>query len=620
MKYKSLITATLIGTTLLSSGCKEDFADINTNPSTINAGNIPYLFSQAIHDFQPADYTFWFYNGKYFAQFTQAFVPTAGNTEIYNRIGQMGGQGGQNHGLLKIAREMDKILKDIGPDEAAKYQYLRAMMNPLIVYLGIFDTDATGDMPFSEACMAPYTTPMLLTPKYDTMQELYTNWLEMLDNSIKVLTTTPAVAQTIPANQDFVYKGVSAKWAKLANSVKLKIAVRLLSRDKAKALAIAKEVADSAAGVLGEDDDFIYNKGVTDYHFGNSASFGAPKKEVTDFLLKNKDPRVRFFYAKNAYNSKVVQAFYDAEKDLPAYIEANVNSEVVGGKKVFKSWKGLGEPWVRYYGIPADINAANMTAKYGDYFDANRWKLVSKGVEQEYRPYSIFQEENCRGQMDYTVPVPPDGPVVQDLSDNPWFGLYMTSAEVNLYFAELKLLGAALPLSAQVYFNNAVESSVKVYDKWAGLNKIPYYGTTYDYDPNEASIELKSGEIEVLMANKDYQLTGTLDEQLEKVYIQEYLHFMYQADDQFAAVRRSGVPKVGSSLIPWQELGPNTAVPRRMELGLPSKTDLMFDIITQSLASQGFTGGTGLSDPSILNRERVWQDVGAPNYGEGPKY
>lgn len=616
MKYKSLMVATLIGATVLSTGCKEEFADLNTNPNTVTSGNIAYLFAQGTHDFEPADYTFWFYNGKYYAQYTQSFVPTGGNTDIYNRMGDTGGQGGQTYNVLKIAREMDKVMSDMPSDEAAKYQHLRAMINPLIVYLGIFDTDTRGDIPFSEACMAPYTNPMLLTPKYDTVEEMYDNWLEMLDNSIKVLTDGSLVQQTLPSNQDMVYTGDVKKWAKLANSMKLKIAVRLLNRDKARALAIAKEVGESPAGVLdGVEDDFIYSKGINDYHFnpGNTVSFGAPRKEVVDFLIKNKDPRVRFLYTKNAYNSKVVQAFFDAGKDLPEYIDNNVNSEMVGGKKVFKSWKGLGEPWVRYYGIPADMNAADNSAKFGDYFDDNRWKL---GDEKKFTPYSIFQQENCHGNVDYTVPVPPNGPVITDNQDHAWYGLYMSTGEVNFYLAELKLLGAQLPLTAQEYYNKGLKASVQTYDHWAGLNQIPYYGTTYDYDPNEVSIELKNGELEAMMTSADYQLTGSVEEQLEKVYLQEYIHFIYQASDLFVAVRRSGIPKVGSSLLSWQNIDDVTNVPRRLEIGTPSVTDVMHDIIQASLKSQGFTSGTAI-DPAILNKERVWQDVGAPNWGEG---
>ena len=52
---------------------------------------------------------------------------------------------------------------------------------------------------------------------------------------------------------------------------------------------------------------------------------------------------------------------------------------------------------------------------------------------------------------------------------------------------------------------------------------------------------------------------------------------------------------------------------------LPNETDLMYDIKTASLKSQGFTGGQGIT-PSLLNTERVWQDKGAPNFGAGPNF
>ena len=617
MKYTSLLTATLIGATLFTTSCIDDFADINTNPSTVSKGELSYLFAQGVHDFEPADYTFWFYNGKYYAQFIQAFVPTGGNTELYNRMDQTGGQGSQNYSVLKIAREMDKVMNDLGPEEAAKYQYVRTLLDPLIVYLGMFDTDGYGDMPFSEACMAPYTSPMLLTPKYDTVQEMYTNWLEMLNNTINILTTTPTVAQTFPGSQDMVYAGDIAKWAKLANSLKLKIAVRLLSQDKAKAIAIAEEVAKSPAGVLsGTDDDFIFNKGITDYHFnpGNTVSFGAPKKEVADFLIKNEDPRVRFFYTKNHFNSKVVQAFYDAGKDVPAYIEANVNSEMENGKKVFKNWKGAGEPWVRYYGLPLAFNAGQQAGTYGDWFN---YDINCKYDETHtYRPYSMYNQEMIYGRVDFTYPTCPNDPVIQDVEDQPWYGMYMTTAEVNLYLAEFKLLGAALPQEANHYFSKAVRASVEEYDYLASKNKIPYYGTTYGYDSNEKTIDLKDGEIDTMMSKDACKLTGDKATDLEKVYIQQILHFFMSPIDQYTTARRSGVPKIGSNIfnrVDYSQV-PVSSIPRRMALSAPSPTDLMYDVLIQSYKDQGYTVGSG----TILNSERVWQDQGAPQWGAGP--
>ena len=65
--------------------------------------------------------------------------------------------------------------------------------------------------------------------------------------------------------------------------------------------------------------------------------------------------------------------------------------------------------------------------------------------------------------------------MTEDKQDNAWYGLHFSSAEVNLYLAELKLLGANLPQSAAEYFKQGIELSVLEYDKLAELNKIPYY-------------------------------------------------------------------------------------------------------------------------------------------------
>ncbi len=625
MNYKLFILTSFIGISFFTSSCKDDFADINTNPSSITDANIPYLFAQGVMGFEPYGYLYWFYNSRYTTQWVQSFVSIDGYTDQFNIMGAAGGQGTQSLEVLKYAREIDQAIEELGETEGAKYLHIRAVLNPLIVYLALYDSDIYGAINFSEACMARYGGT--LTPKYDTVEELYTEFLSMLDESLAAFANT-SVTQTFPSNQDPIYKGDIAKWAKLTNSLKLKIAVRLLHQDKAQALRIAGEVAASDAGVLdGATDDFVFNKGINNYHFGDDVvAMGAAAKPVVDFLIKNKDPRVRFFYAKNLFNSKVVQAFFNAEADnptgsakLPAYILNNVNYTVVDGKKFFQSWKGLGEPWVRYYGLPTDMGAGTQASLYGDYFETLRWRIGPSGGEKDYTPYAIFNQEMVRGQMDYTVPTVPGGPVIQDLADNAWWGMYMTTAEVNLYFAEFKLLGANLPQDASVYFDKALRSSVEAYNRIAGLNKVPYYGTTYGYDDTEVVIDLKDGEIDAMLANVDYQLAGTDAEQLEKVYIQEYLHFMFHPTDQYVVVRRSGIPKVGSSLLAWNPIAPNTTIPRRFDVNPPSPTDLMYQITTDIYKQEGFTPGSN-NNPSLLNSERLWQDMGAPNFGEGPNF
>lgn len=632
MKYKkiivSVLTAGLLST--VSTSCLDEFAKINTDPSSISKTNVPYLFTQALLDFEPSDYLLWYYSGKYMAQWSQAFVPGNGYDDKFNIMTENGGLGSQFVKVLNIKREIDNYVASLPADEAAKYQTIQAMMQPLSIYLGIFDSDMYGSRPYSEACFARYGGT--LTPKFDTMEDLYNQWLLDLDAAIQVLSSN-LPEQITTVGQDFVYDGNKDKWLKFANAVKLKIAVRLLHQDKARALKLAEEVGASAKYVMdGSADDFVYNKGSKDYHFGNGVSLGLASKNVLDFMLKNSDPRLRIMFTKNQFNSEVVQAFFDLEAakveanqevtfNIPQYVLDNVEYSVDGnGKKTFVSWKGKGEPWVRFYGVPVEMDAANKEEyrTTNNYFNSSRLQLTVGESTKSYTPYSVFNQELVRGQIDFTYPTKPNGVVKQDLEDSPWYGMALTTAEVNLYLAEFKMLGANLPQTAEQYYNKALSESVTEYDRLGQLNKIPYYDADHCYDPNEKPLMLKDGEISDMMDNADYKFVGTDAEKLEKIYIQQFLHFMYLPEDQFVVVRRSGVPKVGSSLIPWVNLIDNKLIPRRFGVLEPTTTDIMYDKILEAYKEQGFT--TGVDNSAILNSERVWSDKNAPNFGEGPNF
>lgn len=617
-----IISLVLVSTSLFTYSCKDEFADTNTDQSAIVEGNPSFIFAESIIKFEPQGYLYWFYNAPGIYQWVQTGVSTGGVTSAI-----IGGATPQNFGsidVLKYANDLKYIRSNkMDAKEGVRYAQYSAAIDILSIYMGIFDTDFVGDISYTEAANVLHGGT--LTPKYDRVKDLYDLWLGNLDEDMKVLTT--ATNQVFQSSQDPVYAGQALNWAKLANSLKLKIAARLINQNRSKALKIAQEVATSSIGVISnESEDFLFNKAISSttsndyaYHFGNDVlSAVGGSKSMIDFLVKNRDPRVRFIFQKNSWNSKIVQLFFDAkrQKDVPKYIMDNVNYTVdSNGIYKFQSWKGAGEPWVRYYGLPLAYNAAQQAGLYGDWF--NYTEQCKYNENFTYIPYSMFQEEMIRGRVGFTYPTTPSDPAIKDTEDMPWWGMYMTSAEVNLYLAEFALLGATLPETASAYFNKAIEASVKEYDRLASKNKIPYYGTTYNYDPNEKSIELASGEIATMMSNADYKLTGDKASDLEKVYLQQIIHFSLQPVDQYTTARRSGIPKIGSTIYPrvvYTQI-PTTSIPRRMSLSQPLSSDLMYDILMNSYKEQGLSVGPG----TILNSERLWQDQGAPQWGEGPK-
>lgn len=622
MRYKSIIVAALLGTSLLS-GCRDEFADVNKDPSGVTDPDIRYLFTKALAEFEPAKYQQWFYNNsKYYLPWTQATVAATGNTASFNQIGEYEGQDGQVVNVKVRTEEINYLLKKkYTPEVAATYENIRVMCNPLLVYMGIFGTDIYGSLPYSEAGKALHTDPPLLTPKYETQEELFDLWLEELDETLDVL------GQNLPnqkalKEQDFVYGGDVAKWMKFANSLKLKIAVRMLHVNKARALEIAQDVAVHSAGIMSSiNDDFLYKKGANEYHFGDNITMGVAARELISFLVKNQDPRVRSIFAKNEFNARVVQAFLDAKKPLPFYINEVVKTTEKDGRTVFDGWKGAGEPWVRYYGAPVNVYSKDTVETNNAYFNKDQFKIKIGSSEKTYQPLAMFNQELLRGQIDFTYPDAPGAPVNQDTQDVAWSGLFFSAAEANLYLAELGLLGATLPETPQAYFERAIRLSVQSYDNLAKVNKLPYYDNML-LDGYEKTIALQPGEIDALLQQDAYKLTGSKAEMLEKVYIQQYIHLLYLPDDLFTSVRRSGVPMKGSKILPWNEFTKNndadTYIPRRFDISVPLQSDLMYAIKKAAYDAQGYTLGT--IEPQVLNSERVWYDKAAPNFGEGPNF
>lgn len=614
----------------LASCNKGTYADINKDPSTVTQGDIRFLFTQAYLQFEPSEYLYWFYISKY----TKPFIQVNGgstNDQYYN-IGQLGGIGSQNLNVKKYLHDIDALLKDMSPEEAAKYDQIRAMVNVMTVYLGIFDSDLYGSMPYSESAQARYGGK--LTPKYDTQKELFDTWISEINEDIRILSDTNGEKISL-GKQDPVYGGDASKWLKFANGVKLKLAVRLLHADKTRALALAKEVGADEANIMTSSDNFIYNKGTVAgnnmddyvYHFGNGVEgMGSANKNIIDFMKRNTDPRMLVMYTKNSFNSEVVQAFFDAEAaaasadeapQIPKYILDNVNYTTdADGKKTFVSWAGDGEPWVRYYGLPLGINISDKAEYIGEnnYFRSEKWRVTVDDATKSYSPYSSLNEMLVRGRPGYTYPTKPKGVVRQITDPRPWYGMGMNSGEINLYLAELKLAGASLPKTAAEYFKEGVAGSALAYIDYATKNKIPYIDEASCYDKNEKPISYGTSEINAMLAHPEYQLTGGSDD-LEKVYIQQYLNFMYQPVEQFVSARRGGIPKIGSTMLPWNTEYDPTLIPRRLYVSEPIPSDIMGDIKRAAYSEEGFSmGGQG----ATLNTERVWYDKGAPQWGAGP--
>jgi len=638
-QYKKLISIALAATTLVGlTGCRDDWSKENTSESTLAVATPEMLLASAEMKFYPNYYTFWFYNAPVYFTSTQMLGFTGGYTD--SRLTGFTGTAGIMMDQLKYFTAMENELSKMSDEDQTKYEPFKEAVRVLAIYGGIFDTDNYGDIPYTEGGRAAYDGP--LKPNYDRVENLYTLWNSELKNAVSVFKNAQSVS--VSTTQDIIYGCDWSKWAKFASSMRVKLATRLIHRD----LTLAKTIVSEAVadGVITEtSDDVLFNKvdgrqtdfvtgidpGEIAFGTGNSTIDnwgGSPSKKVMDWQLKNRDPRVRFMYTKNQWHSKMVDWYlsHGFEAKIPPIIKERYEKNAEGG---FGKWKDEfgGDLWARYIGLPDDYEARlkNDDDYLNQFYNLDiNYKIEYDGQEYTQRTYSRLSQHMIQTNGNITVRRVPGENAQQpdDETDVPKWDMYMTAAEVNFYLAEFAVYGTPGLESASTYFKKAVAQSVENWDFMANKNNEAYYHKTYGYSPDDVSIALQAGEIDHLLAQPDFQLTGSKADDLEKIFLNMEIHFMYQPMEHYVTARRSGIPKFGSNLVARVDYSaenlPANIFARRSNFGAIAPDDQMKDIMKEVYERQGFTLNIQDLRDGKLNSERLWQDVGAPQWGAGP--
>lgn len=111
-------------------------------------------------------------------------------------------------------------------------------------------TDAYGPIPYSKIVEDKKER---LTVPYDSQQEVYTQMFKEMDHALEVLDQNRDLSTEAFGEYDMVYGGDIKKWIKYANSLKLRMAMRLTEIDETLAQTKAREAI--AGGVIEANAD-----------------------------------------------------------------------------------------------------------------------------------------------------------------------------------------------------------------------------------------------------------------------------------------------------------------------------------------------------------------------------
>lgn len=334
-------------------GCTSGFDDVNTDQTkvaSITSTELPYLFSYALQssaligsNWETGESTF---AGVYSQMYSQAALsfPTDRYVIRMDWLPTL-----WNSIYVQSAPQLRTIM-----DKTDAQTPENALANIWWVWLFHRTTDHFGPIPYSEAASGKETIA------YDSQEAVYTDFFARLDKAIAVLKANPGKKPF--GNYDLIFKGKSTEtitaWLKLANTLKLRLALRISKVNPTLARKYAEEAV--AAGVMTELADDAYlaksasnaveNNGISIVAYWNEIRMSASMESI---LKGYNDPRMQIYFqpasATGQYDG-VRNGLYQSEKTIQINSKAynsNLGTRWVTGSDL--------TTWAANYGTPRDI-------------------------------------------------------------------------------------------------------------------------------------------------------------------------------------------------------------------------------------------------------------------------
>ncbi|MGL6021962.1 MAG: SusD/RagB family nutrient-binding outer membrane lipoprotein, partial [Chitinophagaceae bacterium] len=161
------------------------------------------------------------------------------------------------------------------------------------VLLSVRAADAIGTL--------PYTSFGKENADYDGLEVIYTTFFHELDSALVYLDQTKTSTQGIDQTKDYFYAGNQQQWMKLANSLRLRLAMRLSKVDPVKAKFQAQKAINAPGGLIRDNADnaaFRFPRG--EVAIATMIAWGSCSVDanIHSILAGYEDPRLDVFMEK----------------------------------------------------------------------------------------------------------------------------------------------------------------------------------------------------------------------------------------------------------------------------------------------------------------------------------
>ncbi|MBD0779057.1 SusD/RagB family nutrient-binding outer membrane lipoprotein [Maribacter sp. ANRC-HE7] len=214
----------ILSIVLLMGSCDDGFEDINVDPTKPNQVPVTSKLTAAQLFTSGERYENWRANLIYQSTMMQHYATTtgywSGDKYTWNK----------GYASSLIDRYYENPVKSVEDiliqlDEEGSPEEMKAITRILRVFIYSRLTDLYGDIPYSEAGKA--VIEGILQPKYDAQSEIYADMLKELEESAAALGSGTSGF----GSADLFYAGDQAKWKRFANSMMLRLGLRLIKVD-----------------------------------------------------------------------------------------------------------------------------------------------------------------------------------------------------------------------------------------------------------------------------------------------------------------------------------------------------------------------------------------------------
>lgn len=490
LKYALWMALPVLGSGVMTS-CTDSFENLNTSGVQVDPNELPFsaqCTEPMNYCYPPQQNMFQFWTNLTIDLYGGYFMTPNGNFTN----GDMGENRGHSGGMyenyyLHIFNNTRRIIADC---DASNQLGLAGVMRIVQAYGTLMTTDAHGPLAYSSILSGEYESYF----PFDSQQDIYIAMLKDLDKAITDIQNMTEAEKLTLATFDSWCQADTELWVKIANTMKLRMALRLSKREAEMSAAgidlkaVAAAVAPNTLATVNKDiviDKSLENEMWLMFNWGD-CGFNA---NLVTLMSGMKDPRQPLYMTKNG-NDVTVKVGEEVKVVVPK------NTEYLG-IRFASGLPGKPNSWSNFSGW---IDTPNALGVYS----------MPLPIFKAAESYFLLAEAKLRWNI--------GSESIQSLYEN---GIRVSMEN------ELAYRGKYAQISA--YPANAVEDYIN--------------GTTGQIDfVDPANAALSTPALNKLGVKWD---EGASNEQkLERIMIQKYLALFPLSTEAWAEQRRTGYPRL----------------------------------------------------------------------------